>query len=437
MSNAEVTARMRNDWNARAREDAGYYVAFGAHDQDDAAFLATASEVVNGLEAELRRMPAGYWRNGRALEIGCGPGRLLRPMSRHFGEVHGVDVSDEMVALAREKLRDIPNTFPHATNGASLEQFADDSFEFVYSYAVFQHIPSHDVVYEYMREIRRVLKPGGLARLQFNGLPSEGAEHAYNTWAGARFSATEILDFTRENDFQVLVLEGDGTQYMWTTWRQRPAGWQAAQRQFQPSTGVSIRRITNASSSEPVAPCSGRFACISIWAQNLPEEAGLHQLEVVVDDVPGTLTYIGPSDHARLQQLNVTLPEMTRTGLLPVEIHWLEKKLCAPATLRVIPAGPLVPRIESVSDGINLVAKNRIETRFVKVTLEEIARPDEIRASVDGLAAVDLAYFCIDPRIKRYEVNIRLPDEIREGRHLLQVSIGATKLAPVYLDVSS
>ena len=47
--------------------------------------------------------------NWRALEIGCGPGRLMRPMSRHFVEIHGVDVSDEMIALAKEKLRDIPN----------------------------------------------------------------------------------------------------------------------------------------------------------------------------------------------------------------------------------------------------------------------------------------------------------------------------------------
>ena len=48
---------MREDWNARAREDAGYYVAFGRRDSDDAAFFATATEVINGLEAELRRVP--------------------------------------------------------------------------------------------------------------------------------------------------------------------------------------------------------------------------------------------------------------------------------------------------------------------------------------------------------------------------------------------
>ena len=36
MADSEISARMREDWNSRAREDAGYYVAFGRRDQDEA-----------------------------------------------------------------------------------------------------------------------------------------------------------------------------------------------------------------------------------------------------------------------------------------------------------------------------------------------------------------------------------------------------------------
>src|SRR5882724_1216584 len=138
MSDSEVSSRMREDWNARAREDAGYYVAFGRRDSDDADFFATATEVINGLEWELRRVPLANRGAWRALEIGCGPGRLMRPMSRHFVEIHGVDVSDEMIALAKDKLADIPNAHPSVSDGSSLRAFADESFDFVYSYAVFQ-----------------------------------------------------------------------------------------------------------------------------------------------------------------------------------------------------------------------------------------------------------------------------------------------------------
>ena len=55
-----------------------------------------------------------------ALEIGCGPGRLVRPMSRHFGEIHGIDVSDEMIAQARANLHDIPHARLHHTSGSDL-----------------------------------------------------------------------------------------------------------------------------------------------------------------------------------------------------------------------------------------------------------------------------------------------------------------------------
>jgi len=434
MADSEVSARMREDWNARAREDAGYYVAFGRRDSDDAAFFATATEVINGLEWEMRRVPIEQRGNWRALEIGCGPGRLMRPMSRHFLEIHGVDVSDEMIALAKEKLRDIPNAHPHATDGASLRQFEDEYFDFVYSYAVFQHIPSRDVVFEYLRETHRVLKNGGLARLQFNGLPRVNDQ--FDTWAGARVSSSEILEFARTNDFQVLALEGVSTQYMWTTWRKQPRGWFASLEDRDVDATVKIRRITNANSSEPVAPSRGRFASISIWVENLPADAGLHHLQVTVGSSFGTVCYIGPPDRAGLQQINVILPELEATGLLPVEVLWLGKKISPPATLRVIPPGPSVPRVRMITDGVNLVADHRIETRNIKMVLEEIQRPDEVEVFVDGLRVSDLEYFCTDPRPQRFEMNCRLPEEIAPGTRHLELHIGRRKLPPIAIEVT-
>jgi ubiquinone/menaquinone biosynthesis C-methylase UbiE len=437
MADSEVTARMRDDWNARAREDAGYYVAFGRRDSDDAEFFATATEVINSLDWELRRVPLAQRGNWRALEIGCGPGRLMRPMSSRFVEIHGVDVSDEMIALAKEKLADVPNAHAHVTDGASLAQFGDESFEFVYSFAVFQHIPSREVVFDYLRETRRVLKTGGLARLQFNGMT--GLDMAVDTWAGARFSSTDILEFTRTFDFQVLALEGVSTQYMWTTWRKQPRGWQAALDAAEAppeGTMVHIRRITNAHSSEPVAPSRGRFSSISIWVENLPADAGLNHLRVTVGSSLGTVTYIGPPDNFGLQQLNVILPELEATGLLPVEIQWLGRNISPPATLRVIPPGPSVPRIRSITDGINLTSGKRIETRSVKMVLEEIVRPHEVEALIDGRPVSDVEYLCTDPRPQRFEMNFRLPEEIGPGAHELVVKVGRRKLAPVEIEVA-
>jgi len=107
------------------------------------------------------------------------------------------------------------------------------------------------------------------------------------------------------------------------------------------------------------------------------------------------------------------------------------------ATLRVIPPGPSVPSIRSVTDGTNLVADKRIETRHAKMILEEVARPHEIEASVGGFPVGDLEFLCIDPRPQRFEVNFRLPEDIGPGRHELQVRIGRRTLAPVVLEITS
>ncbi len=432
--NGEVSSRMREDWNARAKEDAHYYVAFGRKDQTEDEFLETASEVVAGIEWEAKRLGPGNCRARRALEIGCGPGRLIKPLSRNFGEIHGVDVSDEMIRLARERLRSIPHAHVHATNGAELAQFADASFDLVYSYAVFQHIPSRDVVMQYLREIHRVLKPSGIARLQLNGLPLTA--RVYDTWSGVRFSPDDLIRFTREHDFQMLSLEGASTQYMWTTWRKRETGWRerlrcAAHR----SEGMRIRRITNARNSEPVAPNRGRFASVSIWVQNLPDEVDLFDLDILVGGVGARGTYIGPADESGLQQINAILTESDSTGLLPVELLWFGEQLCSPAVLRVIPAGPQVPRITAVSDGINLMSGTRIETGSVKVTLEEVTHIDEFQACVDGSSIPELDTFCTDPLPRRWEVNFHLPRALSAGPHTLEFRLGRRRFPPVGIDV--
>jgi SAM-dependent methyltransferase len=425
-----VSDRMRSDWNERAREDAHYYVAFGGRDQDEDEFLATAADVLRSIEAQLKRLPAKANRRAwRALEIGCGPGRLVKPLSRHFGEIHGVDVSDEMIKLARQRLSDIPHAHFHATNGASLGQFADDSFDFVYSYAVFQHIPSRDVVLEYMREICRVLKPGGVFHGQFNGLPHAGDP---NTWSGVFFSAADIHAFTREHGIRLLNLTGVDTQYMWTTWQRPPLP-----RPTTHSPQPSIHRITNAYTGEPLIPQRGRHAAVSLWINDLPANCDLNNIEVLADGTPGVVIYIGPPDSSDLQQVNGWLPDGVRTGLVPVELRANGQLLCPPAIARIIPSGPLVPRIVSITDGVNLVQENATSTGLLKIQLEEVASPESLTASVDNLPIRHIDILCTDPRPSRYELNLELPKGLAPGPHTLEIRIGPRRLLPAKIVVSS
>src|SRR6476646_3855532 len=221
MEDPKVLESMRADWKQRDGEKANYYLALRRREQDNEEFFSTGSDIAKTLELDLKR----FRGRDAALEIGCGPGRLMRPMSRNFAEIHGVDVSDEMIRLARERLSDTPSAHPHHSSGSDLAMFPDEKFDLVYSYAVFQHIPSREVVFNYLREARRVLKTGGILRCQLNGLPPTAKK--YDTWSGVRITPQEIFAFARENDFQLLVIEQVWTQYMWITCRKRAQGWRA------------------------------------------------------------------------------------------------------------------------------------------------------------------------------------------------------------------
>ena len=417
---------MRADWNRRADEDAYYYVAFGRRGQADEEFFATAADVIRLLEADLKRLPT----RDAALEIGCGPGRLMRPLAHHFTEIHGVDVSGEMVRRAAENLRETANAHAHLGSGADLSLFADETFDFVYSYAVFQHIPSREVVFSYLREARRVLKIGGVLRCQINGLPPHAQR--YDTWSGVRIAPEEIRAFAREQDLQLLALEQIWTQYMWITCRKAPPGWGET---LGAGPEPLIRNISNALTGEAVAPASGGLAALSLWVENLPRACDLNTLTVTADGALCRGIYIGEPAADAVTQVNVALPERIRTGLVPIEIRWREKPLCVPAWVRLMPPGPLVPRITAVTDGVNLVSGERILSRIVKVAMTEVSEPSQFRATVGGVEVSGIESFCTDPLMSRYEFNFTLPEQIARGRQEVRIELGRRAFAPVAIEV--
>ncbi len=433
MPDSDLPQQMREEWNQRALEDAHYYVAFARRGQDEDEFFATAAEVVRGLEDELKRLPPGDRRARRALEIGCGPGRLMKPMSWNFGEIHGVDVSDEMIRLAAEKLVNVPNAFPRSTNGTDLSCYEDDFFDFVYSFAVFQHIPSRDLVFSYLAEARRVLKPGGVLRFQVNGLPETARQ--YSTWDGVRIAAPEMAEFACTHDFQLLALEGVDTQYLWITMRKRPSGWFAALAENRPHSAARVRNIVNAHSGEPIVPASGRFACMSLWIDELPEDCDLNQINIEVEGEQAMPIFIGWPVFDGVRQLNAQMPAKVRTGLVPVDVLWFGEPLCEQAWARVTPPRPAVPRLTGVSDGINLLSGAKIVSRSVKLFLEELTAPDRLEVSLDGAVIPALDLFCADPVKMRFEITFKLPDSITAGAHRVELRLGSRTFSPVGIEV--
>lgn len=353
-------------------------------------------------------------------------------MSRNFGELHGVDVSDEMIRLAQERFGASRSIHLHLTNGADLKPLPSDYFDFVYSYAVFQHIPSREVVLNYFDEIRRVLKVGGLARLQLNGLPP--ASTPPNTWEGVRFTRADVAGYARDHDFQLLVLEGEGTQYMSATWRKQPGHWRTNLKN--PGAPSRVQRSGNAHTHEPFVSQSGRFAQVSFHMERLSPDCDLNDVRVTFDGAAGVPYCIGAPEPDDVHQLKVALPPGVRTGIIPVELEWLGRPLCPRVWLRVVPRGPVVPRVCSVSDGTNLLSGSRIESGIVKLVMEDVADATAVSAVADGLPMGGLESYSTDVLTGRFEFNFRLPAGLASGSHQIEVSSGPRRLPPVAIEVA-
>jgi ubiquinone/menaquinone biosynthesis C-methylase UbiE len=153
----------RSFWERSASVDAVQAIA----DQE----TVTSFEVSGKTDAEalVAMVPD---RNAVVLEIGCGTGRVMQHLSGFYREVHGIDISSEMVKQGERRLGQLPNVHFHHGNGYDLEPFADGSFDLVYSSFVFQHTPK-TTAYNYLVETARVLRPGGRFRFQVPNLLNE------------------------------------------------------------------------------------------------------------------------------------------------------------------------------------------------------------------------------------------------------------------------
>lgn len=111
---------------------------------------------IPGTKEECEHLARYLWATdlvrGEVLDVACGTGYGSRLLAR-AASVSGVDRAEEAVALARGR---VDGTFLVAD--VPPIPFADDCFDFVVSFETVEHIPEDG---EFVREIRRVLRPGG------------------------------------------------------------------------------------------------------------------------------------------------------------------------------------------------------------------------------------------------------------------------------------
>lgn len=164
--------RHQQDWERLAEADALWAVLTapgrkGGRWDVDQFFATGEAEIAHVIAAaESLGRPA---RRERALDFGCGVGRLTRALGTRFAESVGIDISAGMVEQARRLNAAFPACEFRVNAASDLGQLETGSFDFVYSSIALQHVPTVGEVERYVTELLRVARRDALVVF---GLPT-------------------------------------------------------------------------------------------------------------------------------------------------------------------------------------------------------------------------------------------------------------------------
>jgi SAM-dependent methyltransferase len=233
---------MREFWDRRAAENPLYFVdnTVDYRGPDEDYFWqrgeSELDELLGSVEAALRP-------TDDVVEIGCGVGRMTHIIARRTETVRALDVSPRMLELARERWAELENVRWVLGDGVSLAGIDDASADACLSHVVFQHIPDPAVTLGYVREIGRVLRPGGWAAFQISNdralhrrrsgreglgillraVTGRGPRGQANpSWLGSSVELDDLRAAAADGQMDVERIGGEGTQFCFVLTRRRP-----------------------------------------------------------------------------------------------------------------------------------------------------------------------------------------------------------------------
>jgi len=164
--------QLQTTWDAHGRHDPLWAILAEPGKRggrwDVSEFFATGRSDVAQLMARLREL--GVEPRGRALDFGCGVGRLTEALAEYYEEVDGVDVSNSMVTAARQHTTHPGVAHYHVNVAEDLALFESGIFDLVHSRIVLQHV-GRSLARAYVQEFVRVLRPGGILHFQLPTAP--------------------------------------------------------------------------------------------------------------------------------------------------------------------------------------------------------------------------------------------------------------------------
>ena len=420
----EYAEEMKRDWNERAYLNAKWYINNYKHEQTEEEFDNSCVEDVH--HNILLALPALTWkrppRQLRLLEIGCGIGRMSRQLADIFGELHGVDVSGEMIRQARERLQDVPNAHFYETSGVDFAVFPDSHFDVIFSAYVFQHIPTPAAIASNIRDAYRVLAPGGVFKFvsssvrnaEFDAMPK-------TTWTGAAFTESDVRTEARALGAQIISIVGDGSQYCWSLLRKPNAH---ATQATEALRIVAAGRADDLTISE--IPSRGEYAILGLLVTGLAsDEVNCEQLCLEWPSAVNHPSYAGPQgatlatalagnyDAAAIFQLNVRVPVEVASGAINVCVSLTDGRRSEPVTINLLPPTEPPPKIvqsgNAYDDGVDIYTSGpKSMMRLLVARLADGVQPAETQIHCAGVTIQPQAIAYL-PANGIWELKARVP----------------------------
>jgi ubiquinone/menaquinone biosynthesis C-methylase UbiE len=164
---------LQKNWNAFGKMDA-LWAILQAPDKkgkkwDQEEFFKNGAREIDAVMQYIESLGVSLPR-GRALDFGCGVGRLTQGLARYFAHVDGIDIAPSMIALAREYNQHGDKCSYHLNEATDLTLFPDKCFDFIYSNITLQHMEPR-YTKQYIQEFIRLLTPQGLLLFQLPSTP--------------------------------------------------------------------------------------------------------------------------------------------------------------------------------------------------------------------------------------------------------------------------
>lgn len=195
---------LEQNWDSLGQSDPLWAILYDPARKDNRwtpeEFFATGEEIIDDLMAHIATLDVDFGR-GRALDFGCGAGRLTQPLTKYFEHTDGIDIAASMVELARTHNRAGARCAYHHNTASDLRMFDDCSFDFVFTEIVLQHMPP-DLMLGYVTEFIRLLAPGGVACFD---IPPGYAKTLRGTLT--RLAPSPLLKMYRERKHHDSVME--------------------------------------------------------------------------------------------------------------------------------------------------------------------------------------------------------------------------------------